>query len=129
MKLKAELSKQGEDFPRKASIPLCPPTTSQRLKYSILSCMSSRWSLLPLVTMSLFSRSTRTHTLFNSATRQSSSTYNQHLLLTNGKGTRRGKPKSAAEPYQRVALQWPGHRISWMLTKGLGSSVTIPVLY
>lgn len=57
--------------------------------------------LLPLATASLSSRSTRTHPLLNSATRQFSCTCDQHMMLTNGRGTRRAKP---AEPYQRVAL-------------------------
>lgn len=60
--------------------------------------------LLPLATASLSSRSTRTHALLNSATRPFSSTCDQHLMLTNGRGTRRARPKSTAEPYQRVAL-------------------------
>lgn len=57
--------------------------------------------LLPLVTTAP-PAGAQEPTLFNSVTRQFCSTYAQHLVLTNGKGTRRAKPK----------------KHSWALSKG-----------
>ena len=69
MKLEAEFREQHENFLGEASIPLCPPSTFQILKYSVLSFVSSRSGLLPLTRMRLFNRSVRIHTVPNSIAR------------------------------------------------------------
>lgn len=115
MKLKAKLSEQGENFPGKASWPLCPAIASQRLKHSVLSCMPSRL-VLPLVTTSLSSRSTRSHPLY--LCYQSLLLHcDQHLMLTNG-----GEQEEQNQKAQLSLIKaWTSHNLhvsqrTWVLS-------------
>lgn len=115
MKLKAEFSEQGENFLGEASVPLCPPTTSQRLKYSILSFMSSWWGLLPLINMPLFNRSMRIHTLSNSIARLGTVSPLPMISIWCWQTGGEQEGEKAADPCQGVAHKLDVNQRTWLL--------------